>query len=336
VDFSRDAGTDVTEDAKFKIKDHFKGIAREAALQFSFKSTAEEVASAWGRGLKGRVAVVTGGNSGIGFETARVLAKQGAKVIVTVRDEKKANEAVAALKKEVPNGDVDAMVCALDSLKSVRAFAANFTARKLPLHLLILNAGIMAPPRATTEEKFESQFGVNHIGHFLLTDQLLPIVKASGPSRIVVLSSGAHWRGDVNWNDLQWEKSYDKWLAYGQSKTANILFAKQLQENLKKEGAKVTVNAVHPGVIRTNLSRSIPADEQHAMVAQPRFRFKSVGQGASTTLVAALSPDLEGNGGNYMMNCVVTPPAKYAADMDAAARLWKITVDLIAAASGGK
>jgi len=297
--------------------------------------------------LKGKTVVVTGGNSGIGFETARVLTSVGARVVVTTRDEKKARETEQLIKATQPHAQIEGMVCALDSLKSIRAFGAAYAAKKFPLDLLILNAGIMACPLSYTEDKFETQFGVNHIGHFAVTKLLLPIMKASKqPGRIVVLSSGAHRRSNVNLDDPNFiadASKYDPWRSYGASKTANILFAKHLNAMLKAEHVPITVNAVHPGVIETNLGRHLgpnlfklaPAkvsNDAKAPPAPPLFvpRMKTMSQGAATTLVAALVPHYGTTGGLYLADCAPQKPLAYASDMKAAERLWMLTEKLLA------
>jgi len=215
-------------------------LEAEAAKKYNFKTTAEEALK--GVNVAGKVVVVTGANIGIGLETARVFAKAGAHVIGAVRDMKKAEAAFDKIRKSVKDCNLTAMSLDLNDLKSVREFAAAFKAKNLPLHILICNAGIMAlKERTLTAQKFEAQFGVNHVAHHLLVNLLLDVVKKSAPARIVVLSSGAHQRGNIVWDDIQSEKKYDKWLAYAQSKTANILFAKHLNSLLAKENAKVEV-----------------------------------------------------------------------------------------------
>ncbi len=316
-----------------------------------------------GQNIAGRVFVVTGGNSGIGYEAVRVLAGAGAKVIFTARDQKKIDETVAELKKGQASADVTGMICSLENLKSVKSFAEAYIKRDLPLHVLILNAGVMACPPSLTDDKFEMQIGVNHIAHHYLTTLLLPVLKKSAPARVVVLSSGAHRRHNVNFDDLHWTKagSYDPWFAYGSSKTANILFAKQLNADMKKQGVKIVANAVHPGVIATNLGRHIaggmnsivaaaakPAaagdskdskSDVKAAAAAPtpaptgsavlpvNFipRMKSIAQGAATTLLVATNPKWATEGGLYFSDCNPFTPLPYAQDMAAAEKLWKLT-----------
>jgi len=323
-------------DARAKHNENFKFLAAEVVKKFTFHSTAEEVAR--GADVKGKHVIVTGGNSGIGFETVRALAKFGAHVVFTTRDEKKA--AIAEGEFKQAGVKAEGMVCCLDSFKSIRAFADAYIKKGYPLHILINNAGIMATPYSLTEEKFESQFGTNHMGHSLLTQLLLPILKKSAPARIINLSSGAHRLSDIIWDDPNFTKpgSYEPLKGYGQSKTANILYAKALNELLKKEKANVTAHAVHPGVIMTNLGRHIldaksqtPPVVLTTMTAlMARLRMKNMGQGAASTLVAALHAPYGDEGGYYFVDGNPAPVLPYAADLTKAAKLYELTDKWIA------
>ena len=202
----------------------------------------------------------------------------------------------------------------------------------------------MACPYSKTVDGFETQFGVNHLAHFLLATSLVPELKAGKPSRLVVVSSIANRRGGINWDDINWEKNYDKWAAYGQSKTANILFAKQFNKLYSSEG--IQAYALHPGGIMTNLVKYVPVEEQKAMGWFKEDgtlvdRFKNVEQGASTSVYAALAPELDNHGGEYLENCAVsqgvnTDPTQFwgmgphAIDMQAAERLWKLSEEMVA------
>jgi NAD(P)-dependent dehydrogenase (short-subunit alcohol dehydrogenase family) len=333
TDFSTDATLEITEDARFKQRDNFAALRKEASKQFNFHSTAANVIA--GYEGKNKVVMITGANSGIGLECARVFLLSGAHVIAGVRSPKDCEGIFSPLQAASPkHSKLDLLPLDLNSLESVRKFADSFKSMKLPLHILILNAGIMCiPQRTLTKEGFESQLGVNHIAHHLLTTLLLDVVKSSSPSRIVVLSSAAHRRSPIIWDDMNSAKSYDRWKAYGQSKTANILFAKQLQANLVSESktkeSKVDVFAVHPGAIPTALGRSMPSEDEKAMRSMP-FRWKTIPQGAATTVVAAISPSLQGKGGIYMADCNEFTPLAHAADMEQAARLWAETEKMIA------
>ena len=201
----------------------------------------------------------------------------------------------------------------------------------------------MACPYSKTVDGFETQFGVNHLAHFLLATSLVPELKAGKPSRLVVVSSIANRRGGINWDDINWEKNYDKWAAYGQSKTANILFAKQFNKLYSSEG--IQAYALHPGGIMTNLVKYVPVEEQKAMGWFKEDgtlvdRFKNVEQGASTSVYAALAPELDNHGGEYLENCAVsqgvnTDPTQFwgmgphAIDMQAAERLWKLSEEMV-------
>lgn len=328
--FSKDAGREVLADAKCKHQDQIKGIAIEVSKAFNFFSTAEEVAK--GHDLKQKTVLVTGVTAGLGFETARVLAARGAHIVGTARDDKKAKEFVEGIKKVVPNASVEAGICDLTSLKSVKAFADWYRAKKLPIHLLILNAGVMAPAtHTTTEEKLEVQFGVNHVAHFLLTRSLLDIVKSSAPSRVVVVSSLAHQMTKAfNFEDPNFTKSYDKWQSYASSKIANILFARQLQAMFDKEKAQVLALSLHPGVIMTELGRHLSTEDRKRFIDRPP-RFKSIPQGTATTIVAALSPDFAKiGGGHYLSDCGVVASSLGARDMKAAGQLWELTEKILA------
>jgi len=336
TDFSKDATTEVTEDARYKQRENFAALRKEAAKQFNFHTTAEEVIA--GYNGRGKVVLITGANSGIGLECVRVFLLSGCHVIGAVRNPKECQKIFDPILQVAPkDAKLDLLALDLNSLKSVRKFADSFKSMKIPLHILLLNAGIMCvPERTLTQDGIESQFGVNHVAHHLLTLLLLDVVKASSPSRVVVVSSAAHRRGAVNWDDINWEKSYDRWKAYGQAKTANILFAKQLQANLVSESkdkeSKVEVFSLHPGAISTGLQKSMPAEDVKVMNSMP-FRWKTIPQGAATSIFASISPSLHGKGGIYLSDCNEMTPLPYAADMNLAARLWAETEKMIANAT---
>ncbi|MGH7779495.1 MAG: oxidoreductase [Candidatus Binataceae bacterium] len=316
--------------------------AKLSSAKFGAQSTAREVIA--GHDLRGREAIVTGGASGIGVETVRALATAGARVVIATRDRTKGQAVAAALRNETGNKAIEFAMLDLGSLASVRACVAQFLASGRPLHLLINNAGIMATPLAYTGDGFESQFGTNHVGHFALTHGLLPAFKAARNARVVELTSIGHRRSDVIFDDLDFRnRPYERWSAYGQSKTANSLFAVGLTQLLAGEG--VIANAVHPGGIMTGLQKFVPREEQLAMGwidehGNVNSRFKSTEQGAATSIYAAVSPDLEGNGGHYLEDCSIAKPwtaespfsgvMPYALDPEHARRLWSVSEDLIA------
>ena len=241
------------------------------------------------------------------------------------------------------------MACDLASLDSIRSFAYAFLADHERLDLLINNAGIMACPLMRTEDGFEMQLGICHVGHFLLTNLLAPALIAAAPSRIVNLSSRGHQRGRVNFDDLHFHtREYDKWVAYGQAKTANILFTVELERRLGPKG--VHAYAVHPGIITTRLGRHLTEDDRAEMEANIRARGisqivrKTPAQGAATTVFAAVSPTLEGKGGGYLEDCHVAQVnddpvnaasgvRSYALDRGDAKRLWELTESWIGTSS---
>ncbi len=315
-----------------------------AEKNFGARSTALEVIA--GHDLHGRDAIVTGGASGIGVETVRALAAAGARVVIATRDRSKGESVAATLRKETGTSAIEFRELDLGSLASVRAFVAEYLKLDRKLHLLINNAGIMATPLAYTPDGFESQFGTNHIGHFALTTGLIPALKAAGKARIVELTSIGHRRSDVHFEDLNFRKRpYDPWDAYGQSKTANVLFAVAASERLGADG--IVANAVHPGGIMSGLQKHVSREEQIKMgwideSGAVNSRFKSPAQGASTSIWAAVAPQLEGVGGRYLEDCSIAKPwssdspfsgvMPYALDADHARRLWAVSEELIAAA----
>lgn len=285
---------------------------------FGMKSTAMEIVA--GIGLTGKRAIVTGGHSGIGIETTRALAAAGAEVIVPARDAKKAKEALAGMPGKIFVATMD-----LADLSTVRAFASVLLGDGKAVHLLIANAGIMACPETRTREGWEMQFATNHIGHFVLTEALAPLLRRANGARVVAVSSIAHRRSGIVWDDVHFRKApYDKWVAYGQSKTANALFARELDMRLASEGVRAF--SLHPGGIMTPLQRHLAKEEMVAMgwidesgeiSAMARSFFKTPEQGASTTVWCATSALLDGKGGVYCENCDVAEPA------DEATQLWR-------------
>ncbi|MDF5736020.1 MULTISPECIES: SDR family NAD(P)-dependent oxidoreductase [unclassified Nostoc] len=239
---------------------------------------------------KGRVAIVTGSSSGIGYETARVLANKQASVIIAVRNLDKGNKALAKILQQNQDADVKVMELDLANLASVKNFAENFQKNYLRLDLLINNAGVMIPPYSKTTDGFELQFGTNHLGHFALTGQLLELLISTEGSRIVNLSSGAHSIGKIDFDDLNWEKrSYAKWKAYGDSKLANIYFTYELDRKLKDNGIDILVTASHPGWTATELQRTGGVVEYlTGILAQ------DITMGALPTLRAAIEAGLKG------------------------------------------
>eukprot|EP01111_Echinosteliopsis_oligospora_P012603 TRINITY_DN4336_c0_g1_i1.p1 TRINITY_DN4336_c0_g1~~TRINITY_DN4336_c0_g1_i1.p1 ORF type:complete len:197 (-),score=50.71 TRINITY_DN4336_c0_g1_i1:71-661(-) len=189
--------------------------------KYGHRTTAKEVASSFD--LSGRNIIITGGNAGIGLEAAKVLAAQGAFIIIACRDPKKAEGAIAEIKADNEKAKVEAMSLNLSNLQSIRDFASSFNSRKIPLHVLMNNAGVMACPQNKTDDGFELQFGTNHLGHFLLTNLLIESLERGAPSRVINVSSRAHEMCSMQWGNLMWEKSYDNWKAYAKSKMRKLL-----------------------------------------------------------------------------------------------------------------
>ncbi|KAL1550740.1 Short-chain dehydrogenase TIC 32, chloroplastic [Salvia divinorum] len=307
---------------------------RNGPSGFSSVSTAEEVTN--GIDASGLTAIVTGASSGIGLETARVLAKRGVHVVMGIRNTGAGEKVKQGIIKENPAAKIDVVQLDLSSMLSVRNFASHFTSSGLPLSILINNAGIMVPPYTLSPDNIELQFATNYLGHFLLTHLLLDTMKKTArdtkrEGRIVNLSSVAHrntYKEGIRFDKINDEKSYSKFRAYGQSKLANILHANELARRLKEEGADITANSVHPGVITTNLFRHLGIFEG-LVSSVGRLVLKDVQQGASTTCYVALHPQLKGVSGQYFSNNNLDKADAKATDKDLAAKLWDYTMNLI-------
>lgn len=300
---------------------------------FGYRSTADDVLH--GIDLSGKLAIVTGGYSGLGLETTRALARAGAHVVVPARRADTAQEAV---------GDLDGVeVDELDlgDLGSVRGFAERFLATGRSAEIVINSAGIMACPETRVGPGWEAQFATNHLGHYALVNLLWPAI-ARGQGRVVAVSSGGHRRSGIRWDDVQFEHGYDKWQAYGQSKSANVLFAVHLDKLAQDAGVRAF--ALHPGGILTPLQRHLPKEE---MIAagwidedgnQLETSFKTPEQGAATQVWAATAPQLADMGGVYCEDCDISEPSTdpdalsgvraHAIDPDQAARLWTLSAEL--------
>ena len=294
--------------------------------------------------LSGRNVIVTGGASGIGYETAKALAAAGADVMLAVRDRSAGEKAAVAINEAIGADNVVAGTLDLASLASVGSFVDAWGDQ--PLDILINNAGVMATPLLRTAEDLELQIGTNHFGHFVLavglTRALLNAAEDERTARVVALSSIGHRRSDIHWDDPNYlSRPYDKWEAYGQSKTANSLFAVGYNARFEEHG--ITANAVMPGGIMTPLQRYLPKEEMVAMgwmdeEGNVREGFKTPEQGASTSVWAAVGEELEGVGGLYLEDCAEAPPwnkdnpmkgvMPYAIDPDAADRLWALSEEI--------
>jgi NAD(P)-dependent dehydrogenase (short-subunit alcohol dehydrogenase family) len=317
---------------------------------FGPDTTADEVLA--GVDLTGRTILVTGASAGLGFETTRSLAAHGASVVMAVRDKAKGERVAASLREQVPDANLELRIVDLASLASIRAFADAMLTEHDRLDTIIANAGIMACPFGRTIDGFENQFGTNHLGHFLLVQMLAPQLVSGAPSRLIVLSSAGHKLADVALDDPHWARApYDKWLAYGRAKTANILFATEFDRRFAHAGVRAF--AVHPGTIVTELGRHLTPEDiarlhgpassgDNTANERPHGlrRWKSVAAGAATTVWAATSPDLDGVGGRYLEDCGIAeldddPTAEsghrgYATDPVRAAELWSLSEVLVA------
>jgi NAD(P)-dependent dehydrogenase (short-subunit alcohol dehydrogenase family) len=318
--------------------------------KFNEETTALEVIK--GINLNGYKVIVTGSSSGLGVETVRALAKAGANCVMAVRDVNKGKDIAQEIIKTTTNKNIQIEKLELDSIASVNSFVDRFLATQCPLHILINNAGVMATPKSYTRDGFETQFGVNHLGHFALTLGLLPALKKAAKltgkySRVINLSSTGHVMSNVDFDDVNFKhREYDEFVAYGQSKTANILFSVGLTNRYVHEG--IVSNAVQPGAIMTNLQRHMSKEEwvkrgwidENGKIA---WKFRSVEAGAATTVWAASSPYLEGKGGLCLENCDISKREKnvanilrnrfgymdYAVDEKNCEKLWKLSEELL-------
>ncbi|MFD8737358.1 SDR family NAD(P)-dependent oxidoreductase [Streptomyces sp. NPDC059618] len=301
---------------------------------FGARSTADEVLR--GIDLSGKLAIVTGGYSGLGLETTRALTRAGAHVVVPARRPAAAREALA----DIEGAETDELD--LGDLDSVRGFAERFLASGRVVDIVIDSAGIMACPETRVGPGWEAQFATNHLGHFALVNRLWPAI-APGGARVVSVSSAGHHNSGIRWNDPHWRTGYDKWEAYGQAKTANVLFAVELDRRGRDFGARAF--SLHPGGILTPLQRHLPRAEmvergwidEDGEPLNPEG-FKTPEQGAATQVWAATSPRLDGLGGVYCEDCDIAEPAPadggrtgvrdYATDPEQAARLWELSAEL--------
>jgi NAD(P)-dependent dehydrogenase (short-subunit alcohol dehydrogenase family) len=252
-----------------------------------------------------------------------------------VRSDDKGEASIEKIRAAVPDASLEYGLLDLGSLSTVRSFAAWLLDRHPRIDLLVNNAGVMFTPEGRTVDGFELQFGTNHVGHFLLTNLLVPALLAGAPSRVVNLSSGGHQGSDIVWDDPNFEhRAYDKFASYGQSKTANILFTVELDRLLSPKG--VRSYAVHPGMIVTDLGRHMTRDDMKDLRERAKSSpsgglpsYKSIEAGAATSVWAATAPELADNGGVYLADCQVAVPAAWALDRDSALRLWALTEDLV-------
>ncbi len=307
---------------------------------YSRETTTDELLE--GVDLSGRRVLITGASAGLGVETARALASHGADVVLAVRDLAKGARATEEVRAQA-KGSVDLIELDLASLASVRAAADKLLAEGQPLHVLIANAGVMAAPQGKTEDGFETQFGTNHLGHFVFVNRLVPLLLAGAPSRTICLTSSGHRFADVDLDDPNFERTpYDPWIAYGRSKTANALFAVSLDNRLRERNVRAA--SVHPGGIQTELGRHMTPESYQALrdrspVASGSYQFKTIPQGAATSVWAAIIADPAEIGGRYCEDCHVAEPGSdpkamagvrpYAQDLPHANDLWSRSEELV-------
>jgi NAD(P)-dependent dehydrogenase (short-subunit alcohol dehydrogenase family) len=311
-------------------------------------TTAEEVASVFASQIKGKHVLITGCTwGGLGSETARVSAKFGAALVVLAgRSQGSIDATISKIKQETPTANLRSLIIDLASLESVRQAAAEVNAYEEPIDILINNAAVMASDYFPTQDGFEGQFGCNHLGHFVFTNLILSKMfeSTTGGPRVVNVASSGHHFAPIMFDDPGFSngKTYKKWIAYGQSKTANILFAKELSNRYKSKG--LLSYSLHPGSIDTNLQRHIDRDVemkagmvdfQGNSVLTPQFKSflyrKTVQQGASTTIVAAFDPSIKEQSGLFLNNAQVDVSAvkPWALDDDAAQQLWSLSEDMV-------
>ncbi|KAI3762482.1 hypothetical protein L1987_52912 [Smallanthus sonchifolius] len=301
---------------------------------FSRFSTAEEVTS--GIDGSGLTAIVTGASSGIGTETARVLALRGVHVVMAIRNMSAGRAVKEAILKQNPTAKIDAMELDVSSIASVNNFASEYKSSGLPLNLLINNAGILATPYMLSKDNIELQFATNHVGHFHLTNLLLETMKrtaheSSKEGRIVNVSSRRHrfsYPKGIRFDQINSQSGYNALSAYGQSKLANVLHANELARRLKDDGAEITANSVHPGAIPTNIFRHHSFFSGLATIFG-NFVLKNVHQGAASTCYVALHPQVKGISGKYFANCNLDATSSQANDAQLAQNLWNFTANLI-------
>jgi NAD(P)-dependent dehydrogenase (short-subunit alcohol dehydrogenase family) len=284
----------------------------------------------------GRTAVVTGANSGLGLVSARELARHGANVVLACRNTAKGEEALRTIQAVAPEARLELAQLDLGDLQSVAAFAESFRSSHDGLDLLLNNAGVMAPPRRETKDGFELQLGTNLLGHFALTGRLIAAMEGRADARVVTLSSNAHKMGRIDFDDLQSERGYKRWGAYGQSKLADLMFALELDRRLRAAGSSIESVAAHPGYAATNLQTAAPPLlDRLVMRASNIFLAQSADMGALPVLYAATYPGLEGGSyvgpdgiGEFRGHPHLVSPNRAARDEDVAARLWAVSEEL--------
>lgn len=308
-------------------------------MTFGKTSTTDDVLA--GIDLSGKTAIVTGASGGLGEETARALVAHGANVTILARSQEKLDAAAARI-KNATGRDVETGTLELHKPATVRAFVENWLSSHDTLDILVNNAGIMMCPLSRTDEGWEMQFATNHLGHFLLANLMVPAMKKSGSARVVSVASAGHAMASVDFDDIQYEhRDYDPIDAYGQSKTANVWLANEMDRRFKDDGIRAF--SLHPGGIQTDLGRHLTPDVLERLMEIVRSggggngEYKTIPQGAATSCYAAASPELNGKGGLYLVDCAVAEagddlfanPAKWAYDSEAAAKLWDVSNEML-------
>ncbi|XP_028781777.1 short-chain dehydrogenase TIC 32, chloroplastic-like isoform X1 [Neltuma alba] len=315
---------------------YLAGIAGPSG--FGSNSTAEQVTEHCSSTLPSRLtALITGATSGIGAETARVLAKRGVRVVIGARNMKKAREVRENILKESPNAEVILLEIDLSSFASVQRFCSDFLALQLPLNILINNAGIYSQNLEFSEEKIEMTFATNYLGHFLLTEMLLERMtetaeKTGIEGRIINVSSMIHsWvkREAFQFKDMIKGRNYNGTHAYALSKLSSILHAREMAKQLKARNARVTINVVHPGIVKTGIMRAHKSLITDSLFFIASKLLKSTSQGAATTCYVALSPEIEGVSGKYFLDCNESSCSSLANDESEALKLWNNTRSLL-------
>lgn len=275
--------------------------------------------------MDGKVCLLTGATSGIGLEASKALASLGATVVLVGRDPGRIESSLAYVRQAAPDAKVESLHADFTCLKDVRALAEAFKARHSRLDVLLNNAGLVLHERQVTKDGFEATLGINHLAPFLLTHLLLDVLKASGPARVVNVSSEAHRYAKLDFSDLQAERGYNMMRVYGNSKLANILFTQALARRL--QGTQVTTNSLHPGVVRTGFGHNTRGLMNFVVKAFATF-FLTAEEGARTSVYLASSPEVEGVSGQYFIKCRRRTPSRAARDEQLAERLWQVSEEL--------
>ena len=277
--------------------------------------------------LSGKTILVTGASSGLGLQVAIQLARLGGEVVMTARDERRGEAALAAARAASGSAAVSLMLCDFASLAEIRRLASEWHAKRTRLDVLVNNAGSVSPVRRLTADGLELTFAVNHLGYFLLTNLLLDVLERSAPSRVVNVASVAHRRGDLDFDDLQYERGgYATMKAYARSKLANVLFTRELARRLTGRG--VSVNCIHPGVVATNIWSRAPWYTRPLLAVAKRFMLTPE-QGARAIVTLAAGPEVEGRTGGYYERDELVDPSRLAQDEALAKRLWDVSTELV-------